>query len=209
MKRIFVKKEEEKKEKKERGKVRFLNKKVLIAIMLMLILILISMLIVARSNGIKNFGDVKNLISDRLNKEEPKAAATITYHDYKELTTLNSKYSYATIFWNSNSHMGLYNGSGYNKNGDVIIKQKVNNDKGVNGDELDVLANEDGKVGIVLYNTCIDADGDLCDVLVEVTGTKRFTGNNGEGFFFTKMNKRKKSCEPEDICRKFNWSRKL
>lgn len=109
MKRIFVKKEEEKKEKKERGKVRFLNKKVLIAIMLMLILILISMLIVARSNGIKNFGDVKNLISDRLNKEEPKAA-TVTYKDYKSMDTLNSKFSYATIFTTSESRIALYEG---------------------------------------------------------------------------------------------------
>ena len=63
MKRIFSKKE--KAENEVKVKKRFLNKKIYIAIMLILILLLISILMFARSNGIKNFGDIKNFINNK------------------------------------------------------------------------------------------------------------------------------------------------
>lgn len=97
MKRIFSKKE--KAENEVKVKKRFLNKKIYIAIMLILILLLISILMFARSNGIKNFGDIKNFINNKLNNEEAQQAGhTCDIKDWSEINTVDSKFSYGTIF---------------------------------------------------------------------------------------------------------------
>lgn len=96
MKRIFSKKE--KAENEVKVKKRFLNKKIYIAIMLILILLLISILMFARSNGIKNFGDIKNFINNKLNSEEPQKAATFEFKDWSNIDYLPSDYAYGTIY---------------------------------------------------------------------------------------------------------------
>jgi len=74
--------------------------------------------------------------------------------------------------------------SGYNNKDEVIWNKKTNeigtfiNENGKETKNVRVASTKNGKIGIVLYNSCIDADGDYCDVLIEVNDTKSFKNEN-------------------------------
>lgn len=160
MKRIFSKKE--KAENEVKVKKRFLNKKIYIAIMMILILLLISMLIFARSNGIKNFGDIKNFINDKLNSEEPKQASTFVAKNWGDVSyntrskVLDPKYSYSSMFAMEGSNV-------VDLSSDSKVKYKEKSDVHYFG------ALKNGKIKFKITKCAVDEDGNVCDVIVTVS----------------------------------------
>ncbi len=167
MKRIFSKKE--KAENEVKVKKRFLNKKIYIAIMLILILLLISILMFARSNGIKNFGDIKNFINNKLNSEEPQQANETTTKKWSEVGTggdliIDPKYSYGTIFYMDGSKISVEGTLG------PKVQKKINNDNNTAA----FAALKGGRIKFRISKCAIDEKGNVCDVIVEVSDITPF-----------------------------------
>ncbi len=162
MKRIFSKKE--KAENEVKVKKRFLNKKIYIAIMLILILLLISILMFARSNGIKNFGDIKNFINNKLNSEEPQQAGGCTSKDWGDVEyksrrlVLDPKYSYATMFDLNGTGAKVKDLSSSSK-----VKYKEKNDVHYFG------ALKNGEIKFKIKKCAVDEKGNVCDVIIKVS----------------------------------------
>lgn len=183
MKRIFSKKE--KQESKEKVKKRFLHKKIYIAIMLILILLIISMSMFARSNGIRNFRDIKNFVNNKLNSEQPQqagpspdneasVAAVGSGKTWADGKYLSSEFAPGTIFYSDKSKIDWEKSSGFNQTNATSFRK-------VDG-KFYYAQTEKGKLKIRITKCAIDANGDLCDVIISTSKSESWDGYDDRSY---------------------------
>ena len=99
-------------------------------------------------------------------------------HDYSEITTLSSDYSYGTLFWTDDTQVSLIDDA---NNTDEYLKVKRYTENDFTSYRISYAAwsaNHNKMIGLKITNCAIDKDGDVCDVICKVTNIQEF--NDGE-----------------------------
>ena len=94
------------------------------------------------------------------------AAGSLT-HDYSEINTLPSDYSYGTLYWTDDTQVSLLEDANNTTHTDTTIR---------NGNEFKIYyvqysewaANHNKMVGLRITNCAVDKDGDICENLMMV-----------------------------------------
>lgn len=108
----------------------------------------------------------------------PVQAADSLTHDYSEISTLPSEYSYGTLYWTDDTQVSFIEDENNTSNYRAVDRYGTGDfaDYYVNYNEW--AANNNKVIGLKITNCAVDKDGDICDVICKVTNIQAF--NDGE-----------------------------
>lgn len=99
-------------------------------------------------------------------------------HDFSDVHSLDSKYSYGTLFWTDDTKPIMTENMAYRYTDFDNFEEYAEKNKDVNGrgkkgfsfeTYYSLMNNETGHIEFLLTNCSTDKDGDMCDVLIKVT----------------------------------------
>ena len=90
-------------------------------------------------------------------------------HDYSDISSLPSEYSYGTLFWTDSSEVINNNGNPYVVKADNSVWEAYG-------------AREGEEINVKITNCAVDKDGGMCDVIIKVTDIQEMNGKTETGY---------------------------
>ena len=105
------------------------------------------------------------------------SAATVTYKDWSELSSIDNNYSYSTLFYSKDTEFYVNTNQ---EEGISIIKHYTVDDNPVPCVDL----KENGRAQVIITNCGIDKEGNMMDVTFDVNVANTWGGSGNEGIRF-------------------------
>ena len=109
----------------------------------------------------------------------PSLAAESLTHDYSEVSTIPSDYSYGRLFWTDKSQIITLS----DNTAEVFTNERFESVGDSDGIWTRYYAEPGQKISTKITNCAVDKDGDMCDVIIRVTGIQPLVAGKADNAY--------------------------